>query len=260
MLKRFCTLAMGACLMLAASAPPAFADLTAFPRIQSHARAPSRPRRCAVGSGLVVVGFEFEYADTSDDEDTGAPSLKTGMANLLLQTPIPIGRFQPYFTDRRRPLSRTRRPLDRSPGDQLRQQHRRRRQDDARPARYGCGSIIACSSCAAIRCIRRVHRFYGGLESRILGGMYEGPIGPRWAVGDRPEGDRSEPCKTVAICRRAAGVMRLCGASRLRRRAEIRQQGQVQQTRLDECLPSPWCRCRCTSVGNTSEMIRSGLV
>ena len=97
MFKRFWTLAVGACLMLGASASPAFADLTAF---LGFSPTPEQRlvRGISVGSGLVIVGFEFEYADTADDEDTGAPSLKTGMANLLLQTPIPIGRFQPYFT------------------------------------------------------------------------------------------------------------------------------------------------------------------
>jgi hypothetical protein len=74
MLKRFCTLAVGACLMLGASASPAFADLTAF---LGFSPTPEHRlvRGLAVGSGLVVVGFEFEYADTADDEETGAPAL-----------------------------------------------------------------------------------------------------------------------------------------------------------------------------------------
>ena len=83
--------------LLCGIASPSFADITVFLGFS-----PTPDHRLvkglAVGSGLVIVGFEFEYADTSDDETTGAPSLKTGMANVLLQTPIPIGRFQPYFT------------------------------------------------------------------------------------------------------------------------------------------------------------------
>ena len=97
MFKRLCTLAACACLMLGAAASPASADITAFLGF-SPTPDTRLVRGLSVGSGLVVVGFEFEYADTKEDEETGAPSLKTGMANLLLQTPIPIGRFQPYFT------------------------------------------------------------------------------------------------------------------------------------------------------------------
>ena len=52
----------------------------------------------AVGAGLLVLGFEFEYSDTTDDLAAGAPSLKTGMGNVLLQTPVAFAGFQPYFT------------------------------------------------------------------------------------------------------------------------------------------------------------------
>ena len=51
----------------------------------------------AIGAGLLVVAFEFEYSDTTDDVASAAPSLKTGVGNLLLQTPIAIAGFQPYF-------------------------------------------------------------------------------------------------------------------------------------------------------------------
>ena len=52
----------------------------------------------AIGMGLLVVGFEFEYADTTDDVATGTPALKTGMGNVLLQSPISFVGIQPYFT------------------------------------------------------------------------------------------------------------------------------------------------------------------
>jgi hypothetical protein len=52
----------------------------------------------SIGSGFLIVGFEFEYADTSQDLIEGAPSLRTGMGNVLLQTPVAIHGFQPYFT------------------------------------------------------------------------------------------------------------------------------------------------------------------
>jgi opacity protein-like surface antigen len=53
-------------------------------------------RGLSVGFSLLIVGFEFEYANTSEDLDTLTPGLKTGMGNVLLQTPF--GSFQPYGT------------------------------------------------------------------------------------------------------------------------------------------------------------------
>ena len=44
------------------------------------------------------VTIEFEYASTSSDDATRAPGLKTGMGNVLLQTPASIYGLQPYFT------------------------------------------------------------------------------------------------------------------------------------------------------------------
>jgi hypothetical protein len=78
-------------------AKPAFADLTAF--IGANMSPANRAvRGFAVGAGLLVVGFEFEYADTTDDPTALAPSLKTGMGNLLLQTPGAFMGIQPYVT------------------------------------------------------------------------------------------------------------------------------------------------------------------
>jgi len=51
----------------------------------------------AIGAGLVVIGFEFEYSDTTNDVNAGAPSLKTGTGNLLLQSPVAFAGFQPYL-------------------------------------------------------------------------------------------------------------------------------------------------------------------
>jgi hypothetical protein len=55
-------------------------------------------RGFAVGGGLVIVGFEFEYADTVEDTLAGAPSVRTGMGNVLVQTPVAIMGLQPYLT------------------------------------------------------------------------------------------------------------------------------------------------------------------
>jgi opacity protein-like surface antigen len=51
----------------------------------------------AAGAGLLFVGFEVEYANTTEDETLAAPGLKTFMVNGLVQT-LPLGRFQFYGT------------------------------------------------------------------------------------------------------------------------------------------------------------------
>ncbi len=80
-----------------ASALPAKADLTAF--VGANTTPENRGLRgFGFGAGLLVVAFEFEYATTSEDTSLNAPSLKTGSGNLLLQTPMMIHGFQPYFT------------------------------------------------------------------------------------------------------------------------------------------------------------------
>ena len=78
-------------------AAPAFADLTGF-----LALSPSPERHpgwgAALGFGLLVVGFEFEYSDLKQDREEGVPGVKTGMGNLMIQTPVPISGWQFYGT------------------------------------------------------------------------------------------------------------------------------------------------------------------
>ena len=83
---------LAAALLLTAS--PAWADVTAF---IGTATAPSNrtARGFAIGAGLLIVGFEFEYGDTVEDLPDAAPSLRTGMGNVLIQTPFAIAGFQP---------------------------------------------------------------------------------------------------------------------------------------------------------------------
>ena len=83
--------------LLVAFASPAFADATVF--IGTTTTPSNRPAKgFSIGAGFLVVAFEFEYANTSDDLTDAAPSLWTGMGNVLLQTPFAIHGFQPYFT------------------------------------------------------------------------------------------------------------------------------------------------------------------
>jgi opacity protein-like surface antigen len=88
-------LAVIALLLLVAA--PARADVTGF----IGANLTPTNRRVlggALGIGLLVIGFEGEYAFTPDDPKASTPSLTTGMGNVLLQTPVAIFGVQPYFT------------------------------------------------------------------------------------------------------------------------------------------------------------------
>jgi hypothetical protein len=78
-------------------ATPALADVTGF--IGANTTPENRHvRGFAVGTGVLLIGVEFEYAHTPEDADASAPELNTGMGNLLLQTPFMIFGFQPYAT------------------------------------------------------------------------------------------------------------------------------------------------------------------
>jgi hypothetical protein len=84
-------------LFITASATPAAADVTGFIGVN-----PTPVNRgvkgFAVGAGMLIVGFEAEYADTSEDLALAGPRLRTFMFNGLAQTPIPIAGFQFYGT------------------------------------------------------------------------------------------------------------------------------------------------------------------
>ena len=76
---------------------PAFADITAFLGL---AGGPSvrTTKGLAAGAGLIIVAFEFEYSDTSEDITEGAPHARIGMFNGLLQTPVAVKGVQIYGT------------------------------------------------------------------------------------------------------------------------------------------------------------------
>lgn len=75
----------------------AFADVTAF--IGTTTTPANRTAKgFAIGFGVLIVGFEFEYSTTSEEPIEAAPALRTGMGNVLLQTPVAIMGLQPYFT------------------------------------------------------------------------------------------------------------------------------------------------------------------
>ena len=89
--------AMGIALVLLSIAAPARADITVF----IGANTTPDNRRVlggALGFGVLIIGFEGEYAFTPDDPRAAAPSLRTGIANIVLQSPVPFFGIQPYFT------------------------------------------------------------------------------------------------------------------------------------------------------------------
>jgi len=83
--------------LLLFTASNASADFTAFLGVNPT---PSNRavRGLAIGTGLLIVGFEFEYANSSEDLPVAAPGLRTFMFNGLLQTPVPIAGLQFYGT------------------------------------------------------------------------------------------------------------------------------------------------------------------
>jgi len=93
-----CTLVTAALLGFAA---PARADVTVFlGRSRNTSATPGAPavsqglKGAAFGIGLLVVGFEVEGAQHSEDPVKGIPGLKTGMGSVLVQTPT--GNVQLY--------------------------------------------------------------------------------------------------------------------------------------------------------------------
>jgi opacity protein-like surface antigen len=91
------TLAIVICALLFASAQSAAADVTAFigvtPTPENHG-----VRGFALGAGLLVIAFEFEYSNAGEDLLDGLPSLQTGSGNLLIQTPVEVYGMQFYGT------------------------------------------------------------------------------------------------------------------------------------------------------------------
>jgi len=83
--------------LFAAMTTPARADVTGF--IGANTTPANRlVKGGAVGFTVLIIGVEFEYADTSEDVSAHAPGLKTGTANLVLQPPFAVFGVQPYFT------------------------------------------------------------------------------------------------------------------------------------------------------------------
>ncbi len=96
-MRRLMTRAILAACVLFAIPTAARADITAFLGLSPTGSA-RLGTGVAAGAGLVVVGFEFEAARLAEDGGDGIPGLSTGMANLLVQTPLDVQKTQFYGT------------------------------------------------------------------------------------------------------------------------------------------------------------------
>jgi hypothetical protein len=90
-------LAVLAVALMALTPSIAHADATAFLGRNSAGENRSVTRGLAVGVSLLVVGFEFEYANSKEDLTTGRPSLRTTSGNVFAQT-FGLPGFQLYAT------------------------------------------------------------------------------------------------------------------------------------------------------------------
>ena len=73
------------------------ADATAFLGRNSAGDDRSVTRGFAAGVSLLVVGFEFEYANSNEDLTTSTPALRTTSGNVFAQT-FGLPGFQLYAT------------------------------------------------------------------------------------------------------------------------------------------------------------------
>ena len=169
-MSRTARIALLALAMLTLGPHPAHADLTAFigaafsGKPQDTVGGESRTsltRGLSFGVGLLIVGFEFEWAHTSG-EDVGdgsctvivsaqrAPVADDGMGNVLLQTPRGLGPVQFYGPIGGGRLPGALRAVDEST-TRLRHQLRRRREDRSCSDRCASGSTTGSSSCRETR-------------------------------------------------------------------------------------------------------------
>jgi opacity protein-like surface antigen len=97
MLRKSSVILLLTALAVAGSASPARADITAFlgvsPTPGNHS-----VKGFSGGLSLLVVGFEFEYAQITEDEFEGLPSLKTWSGNVFVQNPVEIAGTTFYGT------------------------------------------------------------------------------------------------------------------------------------------------------------------
>ena len=80
-----------------AAPPAARADVTAFLGV-SPTPGVHLGRGAAAGAGFIVIAFEVEAAQILEQTADAEPGLTTGMANILVQTPLDVSGMQFYGT------------------------------------------------------------------------------------------------------------------------------------------------------------------
>lgn len=93
-MKRAATVVVFALAGLLGRPATASADVTFFLGFSPTPETRST-RGFSAGINMLLIGFEFDYAHTSADEAQLAPSLRTGLMNVVLMTPT---RTQLYLT------------------------------------------------------------------------------------------------------------------------------------------------------------------
>ena len=73
------------------------ADMTAFLGRHSAGGDATTARGFAFGASLLIIGFEFEYATTSEELSEAQPSFRTISGNAVFQT-FGLPGFQLYYT------------------------------------------------------------------------------------------------------------------------------------------------------------------
>lgn len=82
--------------LVACGVRPVYADVTAF--IGANTTPTNHQvRGFAVGIGIILA-IEFEFADSTENAEAGAPALRTGMGSVLIQPPLAVRGLQPYAT------------------------------------------------------------------------------------------------------------------------------------------------------------------
>ena len=99
-MRTYVSLAALATALVLLTPSTARADITGF--LGATPTSATRPvQGLAVGAGLLIAGFEFEYAHTNEDLTDPAnlgSELRTFMFNGYVQTPLAIAGIQPYAT------------------------------------------------------------------------------------------------------------------------------------------------------------------
>ena len=84
-------------LLITSVAQSARADFTAF-FVPDRKPIGEMTRGVALGISLLVIGFEFEYSESPKTKIRNTPSIRSGMFNILVQTPISVSGLRFYGT------------------------------------------------------------------------------------------------------------------------------------------------------------------